>query len=98
MLARMRYFDVVSQGNASVLPSSYAANYSEVRTHLALGKGAPQGRTVQRPGESCLGCTTIVSGYDFRKAERCSGGSDRLRSCVRSVGAIAHCRIEIALS
>ena len=30
--------------------SSYAAYYSEVRTHLALGKDAPAGRTVQRSG------------------------------------------------
>src|SRR6266699_2169085 len=30
--------------------SSYAAYYNEVRTHLALGKDAPLGRTVQRTG------------------------------------------------
>jgi transposase InsO family protein len=30
--------------------SSYAAYYNEVRTHLSLGKDAPQGRAVQRSG------------------------------------------------
>ena len=30
--------------------SSYAAYYNEVRTHLALGKDAPLGRSVQRTG------------------------------------------------
>jgi transposase InsO family protein len=30
--------------------SSYVAYYNEVRTHLALGKDAPAGRTVQRSG------------------------------------------------
>jgi hypothetical protein len=30
--------------------SSYATYYNEVRTHIALGKDAPQGRAVQRSG------------------------------------------------
>jgi transposase InsO family protein len=30
--------------------SAYAAYYNEVRTHLALGKDAPLGRTIQRSG------------------------------------------------
>jgi Integrase core domain len=54
--------------------SSYAAYYNEVRTHLALGKDAPAGRAVQRSGAivaipSCPGCTTITSGYNFRKGQ-----------------------------
>jgi transposase InsO family protein len=54
--------------------SSYAAYYNEIRTQLALGKDAPAGRAVQRSGAivaipSCLGCTTIMSGYDFRKGQ-----------------------------
>jgi Integrase core domain len=57
--------------------SSYAAYYNEVRTHLALGKDAPAGRAVQRSGAivaipSCPGCTTITSGYNFRKGQRIS--------------------------
>jgi transposase InsO family protein len=30
--------------------SSYATYYNEVRTHLALGKDTPAGRTAQRSG------------------------------------------------
>ena len=30
--------------------SAYASYYNEIRTHLALGKDAPLGRTIQRTG------------------------------------------------
>src|SRR5258705_8519539 len=50
--------------------SSYAAYYNKVRTHLALDKDAPLGRAVQpvplSPSRSCLACTTITSGCNFR--------------------------------
>jgi Integrase core domain len=54
--------------------SSYAAYYNQVRTHLALGKDAPLGRAVQRIGVIVAipilsGCTTITSGYNFRKGQ-----------------------------
>src|SRR5882724_1376620 len=46
------YTQVLVFGEAHLrqILSSYAAYYNEVRTHLALGKDAPLGRTVQRTG------------------------------------------------
>jgi transposase InsO family protein len=54
--------------------SSYAAHYNEVRTHLALkdapaGSGGPAVRRHCRHPQSCLGCTTITFGYNFRKTQ-----------------------------
>ena len=66
---------VFGEAHLRQILSSYAAYYNEVRTHLALGKDAPLGRAVQRTGAIvaipiCPGCTTITSGYDFRKVHR----------------------------
>jgi len=52
--------------------SSYATYYNEVRTHLALGKDTPAGRTVQRSGNIIAipilsGLHHHYAGYDFRK-------------------------------
>jgi transposase InsO family protein len=41
---------VFGEAHLRQILSSYAAYYNEVRTHLALGKDAPLGRTVQRTG------------------------------------------------
>jgi len=47
--------------------SSYATYCNEVRTHLALRKETPTGRTAQRsgkssPSRSCAVCITIMPG------------------------------------
>jgi hypothetical protein len=52
--------------------SSYAAYYNEVRTHLAWAKMRPwtgqfNGPATLSPSQSCPGCTTITSGYNFWK-------------------------------
>jgi hypothetical protein len=50
---RREYLDgmlVFGEAHLRQILSSYAAYYNEVRTHLALGKDAPLGRTVQKPG------------------------------------------------
>src|SRR5438445_659211 len=41
---------VFGEAHLRQILSSYAAYYNQVRTHLALGKDAPLGRTVQRSG------------------------------------------------
>jgi transposase InsO family protein len=41
---------VFGEAHLRQILSAYAAYYNEVRTHLALGKDAPLGRTVQRSG------------------------------------------------
>jgi hypothetical protein len=41
---------VFGEAHLRQILSSYAAYYNEVRTHLALRKDAPLGRTVQRTG------------------------------------------------
>ena len=68
--------------------------YNEVRTHLALAKTRPQvgqssGPVALSPSQSCLGCTTIMSGYNFRKGHRMD-----LLAVGPDGGAviIAHCR------
>jgi transposase InsO family protein len=55
--------------------SSYAAYYNQVRTHLAWAKtrrwvGQSSGPAPSSPSQSCPACTTITSGYDFRKGQR----------------------------
>src|SRR5262249_6156264 len=57
--------------------ASYAAYYNEVRTHLALCKDAPAVGQSSGPAplllsQSCPDCTTITSGYDFRKGQETS--------------------------
>ena len=41
---------IFSEAHRRQVLYSYAAYYNEVRTHLALGKDTPLGRTVQRSG------------------------------------------------
>jgi hypothetical protein len=41
---------VIGEAHLRQILSSYAVYYNEVRTHLALGKDTPLGRTVQRSG------------------------------------------------
>ena len=41
---------IFSEAHLRQILHSYAAYYNEVRTHLALGKDTPLGRTVQRSG------------------------------------------------
>jgi Integrase core domain len=65
---------ILGEAHLRQILSSYAAYYNEVRTHLALGKDAPAGQVVQRPAplslsQFCPGCTTITSGYNFRKGQ-----------------------------
>jgi hypothetical protein len=90
---------VFGEAHLREILSSYAAYYNEIRTHLALGKDAPLGRSVPvslLPSQSCPGCTTITSGYDFKKGHgcrprtiakemRCAGGDTRA-SGLASIG------------
>jgi hypothetical protein len=41
---------IFSEAHLRQILSSYAAYYNEIRTHLALGKDAPLGRTVRSTG------------------------------------------------
>ena len=41
---------IFSESHLRRVLAAYAAYYNEARTHLALGKDAPLGRTVQRSG------------------------------------------------
>jgi hypothetical protein len=50
---------------------SYAANYNEVRTHLARPQvGQSSGPAPLSLSQSCPGYTTIMSGYNLRKGQR----------------------------
>jgi hypothetical protein len=55
---------IFSEAHLRQIPSSYAAYYNEVRTHLALGKDAPLERAVQGTGE--LGVDDVILGMGGR--------------------------------
>jgi hypothetical protein len=46
--------------------SAYARYYNQVRTHLALGKGAPIGRSIERIGHIIP--ESVVAGLHHRYA------------------------------
>jgi hypothetical protein len=65
---------VFGEAHLRQILSAYAAYYNQVRTHLALAKERPwvrrcSGPVSLSPSQSCLGCTTITFGYNFRKGQ-----------------------------
>jgi transposase InsO family protein len=64
---------ILNENHLRRVLAAYAAYYNASRTHLALGKDAPEGREVERDGE--IVASPVLGGLHHRYG-RCAGVKD----------------------